>query len=122
MYVLAPPPAPSDVNAIVISKRLIVTWVVPKVPRVPLTFNVTLKTKVNHTETVILQGTRHWPFNITEQTCGPYQLKVEVSNIAGKDSTTVTGKLQDCSAVRRSHCYYSLLYMILLLCIKVICH
>ena len=106
MYVLAPPPAPSNINVVVVNKRVIVTWVVPKVLRVPLTFKVTLKTTVD--AMAVIQNRQNWEFQMTEKTCGPYELEVEVSNVAGRDSTTVTGKLQDCIEKRKKSVDYGL--------------
>ena len=101
MYVLAPPPAPSNVSVKLGDNRVLLGWAVPTIPRVLLTFKVTLKTTVD--ETVILHDRQNWQFAITEQTCGPYRLEIVVSNIAGRNSTTVTGELQDCSDTKKSY-------------------
>ena len=107
MYVLAPPSAPYNIKLVIFRELVIVTWEVPKVPRVPLTFKVTLN--ISGDVMAVIQNKERWEFQMTEKTCGTYELEVEVSNIAGRDSTTVTGKLPEkCSLKEKDSVDYGL--------------
>ena len=91
MYVLAPPPTPSNVSVVLVNSWLLVDWAVPTLPHVSLTFKLTLNTSAD--ESVIIRNNQSWQLAIAEQACGPYQLEIEASNIAGSNSTTVTGRI-----------------------------
>jgi len=88
---VAPPAAPSNVSVVLVDKQLQVDWEVPIIEHVPLVFEVTLKTTMD--QSVTIQDQQSWRFAIMERTCGPYQVEIVVSNVAGRSNATVAGTI-----------------------------
>jgi len=94
------PPKPRNIRVVLVDKQLQISWEVPIIEHIPLVFEVTLKTTIE--QSVTIQDQQSWKFAITERSCGPYQVEIIVSNEAGRNSTTVTGRVQDCSSLKSS--------------------
>ena len=97
---VVPPPSPANVSTDLSGDFLTVNWSVPTVPDVTLKFIVTLK--ASEEIRVEINDTQRFQFTISEQMCGPFEVEIIVSNLAGTNKTSVTGLLP---VLRESACH-----------------